>query len=69
MEAAVFILLAGAACLGGFGLPAPRVNYRLKLSARNAQLLNAEYVELDNYWPRPLDVEVDGFADHGGTTS
>ena len=54
--------------LGGFGIPAPHLNYVIPRPTRHASRIDQRYLVCDAYWPEArLDVEYDSTAYHTGS--
>lgn len=54
--------------LGGFGLPQPALNHRVKLSPAEQNLVGKPYLKCDLYWPdRRVGVEYDSDLEHTGS--
>ena len=54
---------------GGFGFPAPELNYRLGLSAKNAALIEKPYLVLDMFFPeKKVAIEYDSDRFHVGAS-
>lgn len=64
-EASLGLLLSLPCRLGGYGLPRPCLNYRIDLTARNAQLAHRAFYVADLCWPlERLVVEYDSDEYH-----
>lgn len=63
-ETILAMILSLPYSLGGYGIEAPKLNYRIDLDRRERRLAGKGYLECDLYWPQAkLDVEYDG-GDH-----
>lgn len=64
-EAALALALTLPTCWGGCGLPQPRINYRIDISARGKNLAQRRYYVADLCWPdRRIAVEYDSDEFH-----
>ena len=63
-ETVLAMLLCLPYRLGGYGIEAPQLNYRIELGRRERRIAGRSYLVCDLYWPSvKLDVEYDG-GDH-----
>lgn len=68
MESIVAMLLELAPKYGGYGLPAPKLNYKLFTGAREQAVTSKRYFVLDLCWPeKKLAVEYDSDEFHVGS--
>lgn len=67
METAQAMLLHFPYHLGGFGLPRPRLNQRIRLSGKARSMSPSDSYVIDLYWPdKKVACEYDGIAYHTG---
>lgn len=70
METELVMLLCMPKRHGGFGLPSPRMNYRIDFDKSAAQIAGASYAKADLCWPEAkLDVEYDSDQWHSSIES
>ena len=68
METAMVMLFHLPCNLGGFGIPAPRLNYVIPRPAKLAPRIDQRHLVCDAYWPEArLDVEYDSTSFHTGS--
>lgn len=68
MESVLAILLCFPRMLGGYGLPLPKMNYRVDVPCHAGSLADSPYYLCDLYWPSAhLAVEYDSDLSHAGS--
>lgn len=69
METVIVLLLCLPPRLGGYGLPMPRLNYRVDVHRNGCKASANRYFVCDAFWPDAwLDVEYDSDLVHTGST-
>ncbi len=69
METVVVLLLCLPPRFGGYGLPFPRLNYRVDTNRRGCKVSADHYYLCDAFWPEArLDVEYDSDFAHTGSS-
>lgn len=64
-EAALAVFLCNSYSLGGYGLPAPCINRKIRISGAAKNITKRAHFVADLYWPHAkLDVEYDGRMHH-----
>ena len=67
MEAVLALLLTLPTRIGGYGLPAPQLNYRVTTSIADRSASDRAYRVCDVYWPEwRIDLEYDSDLHHSG---
>lgn len=68
MESALAMLLSAPCALGGYGLPAPRMNERIDMPSKSVLSQSKRYYVADLYWPRArFAIEYDSDCWHTGS--
>lgn len=68
METKLAMLLSLPKCLGGYGLPRPKMNYRIDIGGQSRKAASKGYYVCDLFWPgRQIAVEYDSDAFHTGS--
>lgn len=68
METKLAMLLSLPKCLGGYGLPQPKMNCRIDVGGQSRKAAAKDYYVCDLFWPgRQIAVEYDSDAFHTGS--